>query len=130
MTIAERAETAAGYKASGVCNCCQAVTRVFADTVSLSEDDLMKIAAGFAGGMGTMEATCGALVGASMIGGLLTNGQGSVKVSRGILQRFGKKCGATICKDLKGRDTGVVLCECPQCVKNAVLALGEELSLS
>jgi len=29
-------------------------------------------------------------------------------------------CGASICKDLKGRDTGVVLCECDDCVRNAV----------
>ena len=32
------------------------------------------------------------------------------------------KRGATICKDIKGRDTGRVLCECPECCRNAVLA--------
>ena len=32
---------------------------------------------------------------------------------------------ATICKDLKGIETGKPLCPCPECVRNAVLALGE-----
>lgn len=36
-------------------------------------------------------------------------------------------CGATICKDLKGVETGKVLCPCAQCVRNAVLAAGEML---
>ena len=35
------------------------------------------------------------------------------------------KCGATICKDLKGVETGIPRCPCPECVRNAVLALGE-----
>jgi len=129
MTIEERAEKAANLKATGACNCCQAVVSVFADKLPLAEEQLLAVSAGFAAGMGSMEATCGALIGASMVGGLLTNGMGSVKVSRELLQKFGARCGATICKELKGRDTGKVLCECPMCVKNAVLTLGEVLSL-
>ena len=42
---------------------------------------------------------------------------------------FAEKCGATICKDLKGIETGRVLCSCPECVRNAVLTLGEVLKL-
>lgn len=38
-------------------------------------------------------------------------------------------CGATICKDLKGIETGTVLCPCTECVRNAVLAAGEALGL-
>jgi len=37
------------------------------------------------------------------------------------------ECGATICKDLKGIENGAPLCPCPECVRNAVLALGEVL---
>ena len=37
-----------------------------------------------------------------------------------IYQAFAEKCGASICKDLKGRDTGIVVCECDDCVRNAV----------
>ena len=32
-----------------------------------------------------------------------------------------------VCKDLKGMETGAPLCPCPECVRNAVLALGEVL---
>ena len=125
MTIQEKADFAANLKAEGKCNCCQAVANVFADTVSVSEQDLNALSAGFAAGMGCMEATCGALIGANIIAGLQSGGNGTVKISRALLAKFKEKCGATICKDLKGVETGVVLCECPDCVRNAVLSLGE-----
>ena len=127
MTIKERADIAANLKATGQCNCCQAVTKVFADTVNVDEATLQKMSAGFAAGMGCMEATCGALVGANMILGLRTNGEGTVRQSRELLANFREKCGAVVCKDLKGVETGKVLCECADCVRNAVLALGEIL---
>lgn len=127
MTINERAEKAADFKTSGACNCCQAVAKAFADTVKVSDEDMQKIAAGFAAGMGCMEATCGALVGANMILGLHTDGKGTVKQSRELLAKFKEKCGAVTCKDLKGVATGKVLCECDDCVRNAVKALGEIL---
>ncbi len=125
MTINERADKAAELKGSGTCNCCQAVTKVLADTVDVSESDLLKMASGFAAGMGCMEATCGALIGANMILGLRTNGEGTVRHSRELLAKFRQKCGAVTCKDLKGAGTGKVLCECNDCVRNAVLSLGE-----
>ncbi|MBR4320950.1 C-GCAxxG-C-C family protein [Treponema sp.] len=125
MTIKERADIAANLKATGQCNCCQAVTKVFADTVNVDEATLQKMSAGFAAGMGCMEATCGALVGANMILGLRTNGEGTVRQSRELLAKFREKCGAVVCKDLKGVETGKVLCECADCVRNAVKALGE-----
>ena len=59
--------------------------------------------------------------------GVLTEGKGTPRFSREILQKFSEKSGATICKELKGAETGKVLCECPECVRNAVLALGETL---
>lgn len=127
MTIQERADSAANLKASGQCNCCQAVTKTFVDIVGVSEQDLFKMSAGFAAGMGCMEATCGALVGANMILGLLTNGEGTVRKSRELLSKFREKCGAVTCKDLKGIGTGKVLCECNDCVRNAVLSLGDLL---
>ncbi|MBQ9207381.1 MAG: C_GCAxxG_C_C family protein [Treponema sp.] len=127
MTIQEKADRAAEYKQSGKMNCCQTVTRVFADTVPLSEEYLHKLSAGFAGGMGCMEATCGALVGANMILGLRTDGNGTVKLSRKLLSKFREKCRAVTCKDLKGVSTGQVLCECENCCRNAVIALGEVL---
>ena len=79
--------------------------------------------------MGCMEATCGALIGAVMAAGVFTNGLSTPRCAKEILKRFQKKCGATACRDLKGRDTGVPLCSCTECVRNAVLALGEVLPL-
>ena len=127
MTIEERAEYAAELKATGQCNCTQAVLKAFEDKLPVNSEELMKLTAGFAAGMGCMESTCGALIGAVMTAGVLTEGKGTPRFSREILQKFSEKSGATICKELKGAETGKVLCECPECVRNAVLALGETL---
>ncbi len=128
MTVEERAENAAQLKLSGKCNCCQAVTKAFADTVDVDEETLMKMSAGFAVGMGCMEATCGSLVGAGMIAGLRTEGNGTVRYTREILAKFKEMSGAVACKDLKGVSSGKVLCECHDCVKNAVLVTEQVLS--
>lgn len=127
MTIEERAARAVDLKAG--CNCAQAVALAFADVLPLDEATLMKFAAGYGAGMGCMEATCGALVGAVMAAGLLTDGQGTGHMARATLAGFQDRCGATICKDLKGIETGTVLCPCTECVRNAVLAAGEALGL-
>ena len=127
MTIEERAARAVELKAG--CNCAQAVALAFADVLPLDEATLMKLAAGYGAGMGCMEATCGALVGAVMAAGLLTDGQGTGRTARAALAGFQDRCGATICKDLKGIATGTVLCPCTECVRNAVLAAGEALGL-
>ena len=125
MTTAERQDYAAKLKRE--MNCCQAVVRAFADTVSPDEATLTSLAAGFGSGMGTMEGSCGALVGAVMVAGLRTGGNGTMTLSRRILPRFRELCGATICRELKGVDTGKPLCSCEDCVRNAVLATAEAL---
>ena len=125
MTIEERAARAVELKAG--CNCAQAVVLSYADTLPLEEETLKKLAAGYGGGMGCMEGTCGALVGAVMAAGMLTDGQGTGRYAREILLGFRERCGATICKDLKGVETGKVLCPCTECVRNAVLAAGAAL---
>lgn len=127
MTIEERAAAAAELKATGKCNCTQSVLRVFADKLPVDEETMMKLAAGYAAGMGCMESTCGALIGAVMVAGICTDGKGTPRVSKQLLENFETNCGATICKELKGIATGTPLCPCPECVRNAVLALGEVL---
>ena len=125
MNIIEKADCAAQLKSRGMCNCCQAVVKVLADETPLDEDTLMKLAAGFAVGMGTMENSCGALIGAAMIAGLKTNGSGTVRVTKELSNRFKEKCGAIVCKELKGVGTSKALCPCEECVRNAVIAYGE-----
>ena len=127
MNIKERAAQAAAWKAAGQCNCAQAVLKAFEDKLPVDADTLMKLGAGYAAGMGCMESTCGALIGAVMVAGVVTDGKGTPHISKELLQNFQEKCGATICKDLKGVETGAPLCPCPECVRNAVLALGEVL---
>ena len=129
MNIEERAAQAAAWKAAGQCNCAQAVLKAFEDKLPVDTDTLMKLGVGYAAGMGCMESTCGALIGAVMAAGILTDGKGTPAVSRQLVAGFQEKCGATICKDLKGIETGRVLCSCPVCVRNAVLTLGVVLKL-
>ena len=126
MTVGERQEHASALKRE--MNCCQAVARAFSDTLALDEPTLMSLASGFGSGMGTMVGTCGALVGAIMVAGLRTGGKDRMVFSRTILSRFKELCGATACCDLKGIDTGKVLCSCDNCVRNAVLAVEEALA--
>ena len=125
MTIEERAELAVETFAAGKGNCTQSVLCAWEDKISVDHDTLMKLGAGYGAGMGCMQATCGALIGAVMAAGSVTDGKGTPRTARSILTSFQEKSGATICKDLKGVETGKVLCPCAQCVRNAVLAAGE-----
>ena len=126
MTLDERMEYAARRKKE--VNCCQAVLVAFADKLGKKEDDLLRLGSGFGSGMATMEGTCGALVGAIMVSSLLSAEGEARNNSRAIMSRFKELCGgATICRDLKGIETGKVLCSCEDCVRNAVRAAGETL---
>ncbi len=119
----DRKELAVQYKHSG-CNCCQAVLKAFKDDVDVPEEILMQMGSGFGTGMGCLEATCGSLCGATMIAGLKNDkGTPTVMTSRELLADFKANSGATICKELKGIETGKVLCECDDCVRNAVTAV-------
>ncbi len=116
--MSELAERAVMYKHSGS-NCCQAVIK------ALCENDeggaaLIAAGAGFAVGMGTTEATCGALCGAVMAAGLKSRGAGTLGMSKNMMKEFTQLCGASTCKELKGIATGKTLCDCDSCVKNAV----------
>ena len=126
MTINERMNYAALRKKE--MNCCQAVLVAFADEAGRNEEDLLRLGTGFGSGMGTIEGTCGALVGAIMVSSLHSEKGAAMAASRAIMPRFKELCGATICRDLKGIDTGKVLCSCENCVRNAVRAAGESLA--
>ena len=129
MTIQERAEKAVELKNSGACNCSQAVSAVLTDQTTLSPAQLKQITAGFCAGMGNLEATCGALIGAGVIAGLKTEGNGTLRQTKKILESFKERCGATRCKDLKAIVDGKVFCPCEDCVRNAVLSYGEVMDL-
>lgn len=127
MTLDEHMDYAARRKKE--MNCCQAVLVAFADKLGKVEDDLLRLGSGFGSGMATMEGTCGALVGAIMVSSLLSAEGEARNNSRAIMSRFKELCGgATICRDLKGIETGKMLCSCEDCVRNAVRAAVEALN--
>ena len=124
----DRKEKAVELKHNGH-NCCQAVLCAFEDQLSLTNENLDKIGASFGVGMGCMEATCGALCAAEMILGLMQfEGKPILRDAAELYKAFTEKCGASICKELKGRETGIVLCECDDCVRNAVCVLEEQIA--
>ena len=116
----DRSEQAAQYKRMN--NCCQAVLLAYADVLGKSESELCALGKCFGAGMGGMQGTCGALVGAEMVLSLTGGNMAQAKV---LHQKFTALCGASLCKDIKGVETGKVLCSCEDCVRNAVKALEE-----
>ena len=115
-----RAQIAAEKKRCNSHNCAQAILHTYADVAGISEEEAMSIAGAFGAGMGNMEGTCGALVGAGLVLGLANKDKAkSMKQMRQIMTQFQQRNGATQCKLLKGVGTKVVLRECPDCVSDA-----------
>lgn len=119
-------------------NCCQAVLLTFCDELGVDPVTAFKIGEGFGLGMGGMENTCGALSGAIMLAGLKNSDgdldhpktkAGTYRISRELTEAFKEKTGALVCRDLKGIDTGKVLCSCPKCIDSAVQIIEEILGL-
>lgn len=123
----DRKEQAVNLKHNGS-NCAQAVLLAYKDILDLDEKSLKQLGSGFGIGMGNMEATCGALVAANMILGLKNDGSmATIKKSKVLSERFKELSKDTICKRLKGIDTGVVLTPCDDCIRNAIQSLDELL---
>lgn len=130
-------ELAIAYHDKGY-NCAQAVVCAFSEELGVPEEVLFKAAEGFGLGMGCMKGTCGAISGAVMAAGFknsTANFDGpkskmdTYKLSKEILEAFEKKNGSSICKDLKGVDTGVVLRSCPGCIEDATDLVSKVLEL-
>ena len=123
----DRAERAVDLKHSGY-NCAQAVLCAFTEESGMTEDELKKLGASFGAGMGCMEATCGALIGAGILTGILKyEGKPVMRDAAALHRQFSDMCGASICKDLKGRDTGTPVCSCDDCVRNAVRIMEQSI---
>ena len=123
-TIEERVGYAQTLKRQGGCNCCQAVLLALQDQTGLDDETLKHLGSGFGGGMGNMEGTCGALLGANMALSLSVQ-KGTLPLSRQLAEGFREACGATRCRDLKQLIDGKPLCSCDDCVRNAVLLYGK-----
>lgn len=123
-----RKDIAASKKATGQCNCAQAVLSAYPDLTGLDDATAMSLADGFAAGMANMEGTCGALVGAAIVLGLANKDPRVTRRQvREVMARFQERNHATQCKLLKGAGTHVVLRECPLCVADACELMEEQL---
>ena len=116
-------------------NCCQSVACAYCDLVGVDEETMFKAAEAFGLGMGGMEGTCGAIAGAVLLAGFKNSsanlehpdskGQ-TYNLSAAYDKEFLEKNGATACRDLKGKDTGVILRTCPGCIEDAA-AIAEKI---
>lgn len=118
-------------------NCAQAVVCAFADILDIDEQTLFKLAEGFGGGMGGYEGTCGALSGGILVISLLTSSGNSTqptkektyKLVKDLFDQFVKNSGSSVCKELKGLETGVVLHPCALCIQDAVRLTYEHIQI-
>ena len=100
----------------------------YCDLVGLPEQTALDIAGAYGTGMGNMEGTCGALVGAGMIVGLATKDRNLSRARmKQIMEKFQQRNGATQCRLLKGVGTRKPLRDCPDCVADASEFLEEIL---
>ncbi|MBQ1801846.1 C-GCAxxG-C-C family protein [Lachnobacterium bovis] len=122
----DRREQAVVFKHNGY-NCCQAVIKAYSDITGMNDELVRNLGSSFGGGMGCLEGTCGALVGAGIVAGCANTITPKTPANgKKLLSAFSQSCGDTICKNLKGIETGTILCSCDDCVRNAVDALEKE----
>lgn len=118
-------------------NCAQAVACAFTDILDIDEQTLFKLSEGFGSGMGGLDGTCGAISGAILVISLLNSGGDSSQPTKEktygkvkeVFDRFVKDIGSSVCKDIKGLETGVVLHPCADCIQDAVRYTYEHLQV-
>lgn len=123
-----RADAAAAKKASGFYNCAQAVACTYCDYAGADEETMRNITQAFAVGMGTLDGTCGALVGAGVVLGMADKDRArTARDMRAVMTAFKARNGTVTCRELKGTDTGVVRRACVDCVRDAAEFLERQL---
>jgi C_GCAxxG_C_C family probable redox protein len=94
-------------------NCSQSVLSAYGDAFGLEEQTALRVAAGFGGGMGRLQGTCGALAGAYMLAGLKcgkTRGDDQEAQERTyalvqeMASKFRERFGSDLCRDILGVD--------------------------
>lgn len=109
-------------------NCAQAVLCTYCESLGVDEKTAFKMSEGLGTGLGCTLGTCGALNAACMIAGMVhstanlesPNSKGKTyPVTMQITKEFLGQAGAVRCRDIKGIESGQVLCECENCVRIA-----------
>lgn len=110
-------------------NCAQAVVCAFTDRTDFTEEQLFAVPECFGSGLGCTEGTCGALNGVCMLSSLVTSTghlehpdskAATYMAEQKLVSEFKQQVKALRCRDIKGIETGCVLCECEECVRIAV----------
>lgn len=90
-------------------NCAQAVTAAFADIYGYTEEQALKLSAGFGGGIGRTRQTCGAACGMVLLAGMDCGSANAgdregksenYRVVQELLNRFKEQHGTLICSEL------------------------------
>ena len=119
-------------------NCCQAVACAFASEIGVPAETLFRAGEAFGLGMGCMNCTCGALSGAVMLAGFChsdgntdapSTKAGTYQLSKELVNRFQQKNGSTVCRELKGVESGKPLRSCAGCIEDGVDLVQEVLGL-
>ena len=93
------------------CNCCQAVFCAFLEETNLTEEEALRLSAGFGGGMGRMREVCGAVSGMTMVlsnrfASTDPNDREKKKELYAVIQKaagdFKEENGSIICRELLG----------------------------
>ena len=116
-------------------NCAQAVVCTYCGLLNMNETDALRAMEAFGTGIAGSGSTCGAVCGLLMLAGLKNSngdpndrsGRGStLKLGQQLMARFKEWNGSTVCRELKGIETGKVLRCCPGCIADAA-RLAEEV---
>jgi C_GCAxxG_C_C family probable redox protein len=109
-------------------NCAQSVACTYCDLVGVDESTMFKMTEALGLGMGGMSGTCGAVSGACVLAGMKRSSgnlehpdskAASYQLSKEIVRQFEEQNHSSICRTLKGVDTGTVLRSCPDCIRDA-----------
>lgn len=128
-----RKELAVNRKRTGM-NCAQAVACTYCDLAGIEEDTMEALTQSLGTGIGgTLEGTCGAITGACTVIGMADKEAGRVKAmqdARYIMNCFKERNQTVTCKELKGIETGKMLRDCEDCVRDAAEFLEAALNIS
>lgn len=128
-----RKELAVNRKRKGM-NCAQAIACTYCDLAGIEEDTMEALTQSLGTGIGgTLEGTCGAITGACTVIGMVDKQAGRVKAmqdARYIMNCFKERNQTVICKELKGIETGKLLRDCEDCVRDAAEFLEAALNIN
>ncbi len=120
MTNEDKVSKAVELKKSGAYNCAQSVACAFRTEAGVDHETMAAMTSAYGLGMGNMHGTCGALIGAGAVIGLVERDRNRARIAiKDVMEKFEQRNGATICRDLKGIESGKMLRSCNDCVADA-----------